>query len=356
MTTPTINFGITGPGMISEFHARAIAAINGAKLVAIHGRNQQRTQEFAAHHGCTPYLDYDTFLAHNNLDVVTICTPSGAHLEPAIAAAAAKKHVICEKPLEVTLPRIDQMISACSKAGVMLAGIFPRRFNPSAELLRKAIQDGRFGRIAMASAYVKWWRAQEYYDSAAWRGTWALDGGGALMNQSIHTIDLLLHVMGDVKSVHAQTKLVGHQGIEVEDVATAMLEFENGALGVIEGSTACWSETGHPAEIQISGDRGSAFMVDDKFRVWEFRDPQPNDDEVRARYGLTAADATTGAGAADPKAIDFSWHQRNFEDAIAAIRTGRPPRIDGHQARRSVALIRAIYQSAAAGGEKVLID
>jgi len=202
----------------------------------------------------------------------------------------------------------------------------------------------------MADAYVKWWRSQAYYDSGAWRGTWALDGGGALMNQSIHSIDLLLHVMGDVSAVRAETRLVAHRDIEVEDTAIAMLEFASGALGVIQGSTACWSSAGHPAEIHITGSEGSVFMSDDKFRVWEFLHAKPEDADIRRNLGSSAGAA--GAGAANPSAIDFSWHQRNFEDVIEALRDQRTPAIDGREGRRSVALINAIYRSAAAGGEK----
>jgi predicted dehydrogenase len=219
--------------------------------------------------------------------------------------------------------------------------------------LKRAVDDGRFGTIVFADAYVKWWRTQEYYDSGAWRGTWALDGGGALMNQSIHTIDLLLYVMGDVRHVRAQSRLAAHDNIEVEDVAVAMLEFENGAFGVIQGSTACWSGEGHAAEIQICGSAGSVFMADDRFRVWEFHQPHEDDAQILEEHGLHAAVA--GAGAADPKAIDFKWHQRNFEDAATAICTGQRPRIDGAEGRRAVALIRAVYGSAQNGGERVSV-
>jgi len=336
--------------MIAEFHARAIAAMADAQLVAVCSRRDETAIEFAARHGCAAYTDYDSFLAHEGLDVVTICTPSGAHLERVERAGAAGKHVICEKPLEVTTELIDRMIAVCEAADVMLAGIFPRRFNESTAILKSALDSGRFGKVAMADAYVKWWRSQEYYDSGAWRGTRALDGGGALMNQSIHTIDLLLYVMGDVKHVRAETTLVAHESIEVGATAVAMLEFENGALGVIQGSTACWSEQGHPAEVHVTGSAGSVFMSDDKFRVWEFADAQPMDSDVRRDFGLLRDGA--GAGAADPSAIDFSWHQRNFEDAIASLREQRPPAIDGHEGRRAVALINAIYRSAAAGGER----
>lgn len=353
MASAPLRFGIIGAGMIAEFHARAIAAMADAELVAVQARRGEAAEAFAQRHGCTAFGDLDAFLRHDPLDIVTICTPSGAHLEPTLAAAAAGKHVICEKPLEVTAARVDEMIAACQQAGVILAGIFPRRFNRSTELLKAAVDEGRFGTIVMADAYVKWWRTQDYYDSGAWRGSWALDGGGALMNQSIHTIDLLLHVMGDVRHVRAQTRLAAHDNIEVEDVAVAMLEFENGAFGVIQGATACWSKEGHAAEIQICGSAGSVFMADDKFRVWEFRDGRAEDADVVAAHGLAAEVA--GAGAADPGAIDFTWHQRNFEDAVAALRGGSRPRVDGAEGRRAVALIRAIYDSAERGGEKVMV-
>lgn len=351
MSVDRVRFGIVGAGMIAEFHALAIEAMADAELVAVFARRPEAAEVLAARFGCTAYTDYAAFLDHDGLDIVTICTPSGAHLEPVVAAAAAGKHILCEKPLEVTCARIDQMIATCDEANVMLAGIFPRRFNPATELLRDAVAKGRFGKIASADASVKWWRSQDYYDSGAWRGTHELDGGGALMNQSIHTVDLLLHVMGDVKAVWAQTRLVAHSGIDVEDTAVAMLEFENGALGTIQGSTACWSEKGHPAEVQICGSHGSVFMADDRFRVWEFREPETADAEILATYGQKSDAA--GAGAADPTAIDFGWHQANFEDAVKAMHEGRAPSVDGREARRAVALIRAIYQSAASGGAKV---
>jgi UDP-N-acetyl-2-amino-2-deoxyglucuronate dehydrogenase len=351
MAKPSVGFGIIGVGMIAEFHAQAIHAIEGAHLVASYSRNDSSLTEFAQRHGGGTYTDIGEFLARDDLDIVAICSPSGAHLEPCLAAAAAGKHVICEKPLEVTTARVDAMIDACDAAGVMLAGIFPRRFNPSTSHLKHAIDQGRFGKIAMVEASVKWWRTQAYYDSGDWRGTWALDGGGALMNQGIHTIDLLLHLMGDVQSVRAETGLVAHAGIEVEDTAIAMLTFTNGTMGVIQGSTACWSATGHPAEIHIMGSGGSAIMADNRFRVWEFQNAIPEDSAIRETFG--AQDGDAGAGAADPGAIDFKWHQRNFEDALAALQRGEAPRVNGAEARRAVALIRAIYDSAAQGGRKV---
>ena len=351
MSEKIYTFGIVGAGMISKFHAKAFEAMPNAKLVAIFDMSSERAEAFAAENDCTAYSEAAAFMAHD-MDFVTICTPSGAHMDAAILAANAGKHVIVEKPVDVTTEKIDAIIEACNKNDVQLISILPRRFNQSTKIFKQAIDDGRFGKIVLADAYVKWWRTQAYYDSAAWRGTWALDGGGALMNQSIHTIDLLLHLMGDVKSVCAFTGLEAHTDIEVEDVAVAILQFANGARGVIQGSTACWSKEGHPAQVQISGDAGSAFMVDDKFSVWEFEAEQPSDAEVLATYGV-AAEETAGAGAADPSAISFEWHQRNFEEAIAAVSEGRPSTTSGQEGRRAVELICAIYESAKNNGQRV---
>jgi predicted dehydrogenase len=218
-------------------------------------------------------------------------------------------------------------------------------------VFKQAVDEGRFGRITLADAYIKWFRTQQYYDQGGWRGTWRLDGGGALMNQSIHTIDQLLHLVGDVESVSAFATRAAHERIEVEDVATAVLRFRNGALGVIEGSTACFSRLGHGAEVHVCGTEGSVFMRDEVFTAWDFRREQPEDAAILARFGPKAGAA--GVGAADPKAINFLAHQRVFEDMAAAITTGRPPAVTGVEARRSVEVILAIYQSALAGGAPV---
>ena len=346
--------GIIGAGVIGDFHAEALNAMPGAELVAAYARRDERAQAFAQAHGCSAYSDLGQFLAHEGMDVVTVASVSGAHLDHVQAAAQAGKHIICEKPLEVTTARIDQMIRVCEEAGVMLAGIFPRRFNPSTEIFKKAIENGRLGKVVLVDVAIKWWRSQEYYDSGAWRGTWDLDGGGALMNQSIHTIDLMLHLLGPVKSVRASCGLEAHEGIEVEDVAVAMVEFANGARGVIQASTACYSNTGLPASIHVCGDKGSIRMCDDKFDLWDLKRTLPRDEEILERFGVGAVQ--TGAGAADPKAIDFQWHQSNFEDALEALSRGESPQVDGTEARKAVELIEAVYQSAKAGGEKMVLS
>jgi UDP-N-acetyl-2-amino-2-deoxyglucuronate dehydrogenase len=343
-------FGIIGCGMISHFHAQAIEAMPNAHLVCVMDRSAACAMSLGPKYDCTAYTDLDEFLAHPGLDIVTIATPSGAHLEPVEAAAKAGKHIICEKPLEVTLERIDRMIAACEQNKVLLAGVFPRRFNPSTIEFKKAIDSGRLGRITLADAYIKWYRTQEYYDSGAWRGTWALDGGGALMNQSIHTIDLLYHLAGDLDTVSAFGDLAIHRDIEVEDNAAAVVRFKSGALGVIEGSTSCFSNTGHPAEVHVCGEAGSIFMKDDAFTVWDFKEAGPDDERIKQEF---KSQEGVGAGAADPKAISFIGHQWNFEDFISALEAGRRPAVDGHEARKSVEIILAIYESALAGGKPV---
>ena len=344
-------FGIVGCGMVAGFHAKAIAAMKGGHLACVFSRNRKNADRIADAYGCTAYTDYQKFLSHSGLDIVTIATPSGAHLEPAQQAARAGKHVLCEKPLEVTLERIDKMIATCRQHKVMLAGIFQRRYFESVGIIKKAVDDGRLGRITLADAYIKWYRNQAYYDSGYWRGTWKLDGGGALMNQSIHTIDLLYYLAGAVDWVCAFADRAIHERIETEDNAVAILKFKNGAMGVIQGSTACYSPEGHPAEVHLCGSDGSIFLRDDRLAVWEFKKGRSNDKKIIQKYGVQAR--TGGAGAADPAAISFREHQRNFEDAVRALKQGTRPLVDGPEGRKSVEIILAIYRSALTGGKPV---
>lgn len=337
----SMGFGIIGCGMISRFHCRAIQDIRGAKVAACYSRSFDSAQALAAEFGGQPYDSLDKMLADPQVDIVTICTPSGAHMEPAIAAAKAGKHVIVEKPLEVTLKRCDKMIQACEDAGVVLSTIFPSRFHESSQLLKKAIESGRFGRLTLGDAYVKWYRTQEYYDSGAWRGTWELDGGGALMNQAIHSVDLLTWLMGPVAEISAHTATLAHDRIEVEDVATATVRFENGALGVIEATTAAYP--GSLKRIEIHGSEGSAVVEEEDITQWDFARSRAQDQALRDRMlGKTE----TGGGAADPAAIGHAAHTKQFKDVLKAIRSGQTPSIDGREGRRSVEIILAIYQAA----------
>jgi UDP-N-acetyl-2-amino-2-deoxyglucuronate dehydrogenase len=344
-------FGIIGCGMVADFHALAIEAMKGGHLECVFSRNRVNAERIAKKFDCKVYTDYPSFLAHPKLDIVTVATPSGAHLEPVEKAAKAGKHIICEKPLEITLERVDKMIRVCRRNKVMLAGIFPRRFNAATAAFKKAVESGRLGKVAMADAYIKWYRTQEYYDNGKWRGTWKLDGGGAMMNQAIHTIDLLYYLAGDVSTVCAFADRSVHKRIEVEDIAVAVVRFKSGAMGVIEGSTACYSPTGNPAEVHMCGSDGSIFMQDNSFTVWDFRKKRAADKKIKDT--LWADPGNLGVGAADPSAIDFIGFQKNFEDAVRALKKGTRPLIDGREARKSIEIILATYQSAMSGGKPV---
>lgn len=347
-----MRFGIIGGGMIAHHHAKAIQDMHNGTLEAIYARRPEAAKELAHLYNCKAYSDLDKLLSDTNIDIVTIATPSGKHMEPTIAAANAGKHIICEKPLEINPQRIQKMIDAADNNNVVLSGIFNRRFNPAVGALKQAVDKNRFGQLTLCDAQIKWYRDQEYYDSGEWRGTWELDGGGALMNQSIHTIDLLLYFAGPVKQLSASVATLTHEGIEVEDNAVVMLEFENGALGTIQASTSCWSSCGLPAQIQICGDQGSAFLVDDKFSHWDFKNPSPEDDNIQSMM----VNGIGGIGANDPNAIDHIGHIRNFEDVVDAINQNRPPSISSREAAKAVELICAIYQSANNNGQWVQVN
>jgi predicted dehydrogenase len=248
--------------------------------------------------------------------------------------------LLVEKPIEITLSRIDAMLEAAKRAGVVLACVFPFRFSAGVAPVREALASGRLGRLSLADAYVKWHRPQSYYDGS-WRGSLALDGGGALMNQSIHTIDLLQWLAGPVTSVFGRTATLAHR-MEAEDTASAVLTFANGALGAIQGATSAWP--GDPSRIELHGDRGTIALEDARIVTWKLADAAPGEEER-----MLNLEASAGSGASDPMAIGYERHRRQIVDMIEAIRDGRPPAILGAEARRSVEIIRAIYRSAASG-------
>jgi predicted dehydrogenase len=330
--------------MIAHHHAKAIEGVDGAHVAAIASRSEQHAKSVAEQIGCRGYGELSAMLADPEVEVVSICTPSGAHLEPAVAAAEAGKHVIVEKPLEISLRRCDAIIEAADRNGVQLGGIFQSRFFEASRLVKTAVDAGRFGEMVLADAYVKWFRPQTYYDEGGWKGTAAYDGGGALMNQSIHAIDLLMWFGGPVRSVHAYKGVRGHERIEVEDTGVAALEFESGAMGVIEGSTAVFP--GFLKRIELSGTEGSVILEEEDLKTWAFSNEDEEDERIRERYG---AKTTSGGGASDPGAIGTVAHRRQFEDFLGALDSGRPVELDGVEARKAVALILAIYESAAIG-------
>jgi len=337
-------FGVVGCGMIAGFHARAIADVRGARLVACCDVREEAAKGFAAQHGCRDYTDLRAMLADTNVDIVTVTTPSGSHLEPAVAAARAGKHVIVEKPLEITLKRCDRIINECKKNKVKLGTIFQSRFHDSLIELRRAVDEKRFGRLIMGDAYVKWYRSQQYYDSGAWRGTWELDGGGALMNQAIHNVDLLTWLMGPVVEIRAHTATLAHKRIAVEDVATGSLRFANGALGVIEASTAVYP--GSPKRLEIRGTEGSVVIEEDDIVEWNFAKKSRRDATILRRMQKKKSG---GGGASDPAAISHETHARQFRDFVEALGKRRAPAVDGAEGRRSVEIILGLYRAAESG-------
>jgi UDP-N-acetyl-2-amino-2-deoxyglucuronate dehydrogenase len=339
-----IGFGIVGCGMIANFHAKAIEHIREAKIVACTDSIPASAERFSQANGCQPYGTVKEMLADPAVNIVTVCTPSGAHRDPAVAAANAGKHVIVEKPLEITLARCDAIINACRKNGVLLATIFPSRFSDANVAVKQAITEGRFGKLTLGDAYVKWWRTQQYYDSGGWRGTWALDGGGAYMNQAIHNVDLLYWLMGDVAEVSGVTATLAHERIEVEDVGVAAVRFKNGALGTIEATTSAFP--GLLKKTEIHGTAGSAIVEQDDILLWSFEKKSAKDAAIRKKF---AQKVGGGGGASDPAAISFVGHQKQIQDFVNAITKGRKPLVDGEEGRKSVEIILAIYKSAWSG-------
>ena len=338
-----IGFAIIGTGMIAEFHATAIAQVPHTRLVAALSRNRSARESFASKFNCEPVESLQTLIANPAIHAFCITTPSGAHAESAVPILQAGKAVLCEKPLDVSLDAVDSIIAAERQGGGLLAGVFQNRLGRAAGIIKEAINAGRFGNLALCSAYIKWWRNPEYYSSSTWKGTLRLDGGGALMNQGIHAVDLLQWLVGLPDKVAAFQARRAHPGIEAEDTLSATLHFPSGALGVIEASTS--SYPGSDLRIEITGDRGSAALINDKIVRWDFADRLPGDDDVLKNE----AAGKIGGGTADPKAISVEGHRRLVEDLAAALRENRPPMIPGEEARRAVSLVLACYESARTG-------
>ncbi len=346
MSSRQVGFAIVGCGMIARFHARALAEVPDARLTALVSRSEASARAMADQLGldCALATNLDTVLARPDVQVVIVTTPSGAHLEPALAAARAGKHVVVEKPLEITTARCDQIIDACDRHGVKLCTIFPSRFGDANQELKKAVEAGRFGRLTLGETTCKWWRPQSYYDEGGWKGTKALDGGGALMNQAIHNVDLLLWMMGPATRVSGFTATLAHERIEVEDTAVACLHFANGALGVIQATTSV--HPGLPKTIAIHGDKGTVVIEQDDVLRWELTPETPEDQAIKQRF---AQKTGASGGSSNPAAISHIGHARQLADFVRAIQTNTAPLVDGREGRKAVAVIEAIYQSAETG-------
>ena len=328
-----VAFGIVGPGMIGKVHAEAIQAIPNARLVAVCGRNATKTNEFATRFGATSYTDYEQFLAHPGLQVINLCTPSGQHAEEGSAAARAGKHVLTEKPIETTLAKADALIAACDTAGVRLGVIFQSRFLPAVLRIKQALDENRLGKLILCDAIVKWYRAPEYY-ADSWHGTQALDGGGALINQAIHTVDLLRWLVGPVETAFALKGALRYPQIEGEDTLVSCLRFQSGALGVIQATTSV--KPGFKRRVELSGERGTIILDGDAISVWA----------IDGEEAAPSNDAQLTDGSANPAAISNEGHRMQIEDMVNAVLENRAPLIDGREGRLSLELVEALYASA----------
>lgn len=335
-----VGYGIIGCGVIAPWHARAFKNIAEAKLVAvcdiIPEKAEKLKTDFEAEYA---YTDYREMLARDDIHIVSISTPSGMHADIGIDAAMAGKHILTEKPIDINLVKIDKLIQTCDVQNVKLACIFQRRTSNLWKLVKRTVDEGKLGKMVLASAYLKYFRSQEYYDSADWRGTWALDGGGALMNQGVHLVDILRWIMGPVDTIFAFADHLARK-IEVEDTAVASMRFKSGAFGTLEGTTSVMPGMAH--RMEFHGEKGTIAVDGEKIVRWDV----PGDDKEEVLKGL---EDKVGDASSDPTAIGADGHQQQIADLIAAAKEDRDPMISGREARNAVELILAVYQSAKSG-------
>lgn len=324
-----MNFAIIGYGTIGKTHAQVLSHLEGAALTAIATRDPAKARAAGEAYGCAWYTDYREMLKRDDIDVVTICTPAVLHLPMALDVAAAGKHCVVEKPIEIDPDRALQMIRAFEDRGLTLSVIFQHRFDPASQALKAAIDAGALGPLRYGTAKTVWFRDEAYYRASIWRGAWDGDGGGALMNQAIHSIDLLQYLMGPVRAVCGRYDTLAHD-IPAEDIGLALLRFESGALGVVEGMTLAWP--GRPAEVAVYGQDGSAGIQDDVLAYYALRKGADAQLDALLRAGKED-------GARHPSFV------RQYQDVISAIREGRAPLVTGRSALHAVQIVQAIYRS-----------
>jgi UDP-N-acetyl-2-amino-2-deoxyglucuronate dehydrogenase len=332
------HIGIIGGGGISDTHARAILEIDGSEIAAFVGHNQEKVTRLADRYDATAYPDLTTFLNHKPMDLVVIGSPSALHAEQGIAAARCGLHVLVEKPLDVNVERAAELIKECQRAAVKLGVCFQDRFAPNVVRLKQLIDDRRLGKPILVSGRVKWYRPPEYYRDSRWRGVPELDGGGALINQAIHTVDLLLYLMGDVRRVYAITATALHE-IRSEDTVVATLEFANGALGTLEATTSVYP--GYDRRIELTGSEGTIILEQDRIINVDLKIPVTD--------LVVSAPENRNLSSSSPVVSDVSGHKKILEDFLWAIANDSAPRCDGREGLRSVALVEAIYRSARTG-------
>lgn len=340
MNLSEIRFGIIGCGTISGWHANAINSLDGAELAGVYDYNGSAAESFAGKYGTKVFDTLEQLILSDDIDAVCICTPSGLHARQAVMAAKAGKHVIVEKPMALNPEEADKVIEAVEAGGVKLAVISQLRFSPAVKKLKEAVDSGLLGKIVMGDIYMKFHRSQEYYDKGGWRGKWAMDGGGALMNQGIHGVDLLQYIMGPVESVFAYAGTLVRK-IEVEDTAVAAVKFRNGAMGVIQATTSLYP--GYPRRLEINGDKGSIVLEEDSIIHWDIEGmPLPEDISLQG---------TLSRAANDPAAFGNEGHITQIKDMLEALRNDRKPMVDAYEGKKPIDIINAVYQSAKSGKE-----
>jgi UDP-N-acetyl-2-amino-2-deoxyglucuronate dehydrogenase len=333
----TVRIGLIGGGNISETHARAASEIPGVSVAAVYGTNAEKVAGLSAQYGATPYADFDKFLSHKPMDLVAIGSPSGVHAEQGIAAAHKGLHVLTEKPLDINTVRADQLIAATEQARVKLGVFFQDRFKTDLIRLKELVADGILGKLILVDARVKWFRPPSYYGDSKWRGTLRLDGGGALINQAIHTLDLLLWVCGEVSAVEAVRRTALHT-IEAEDTLVASLEFKNGAIGGFQAATSAFP--GYPRRVELTGSEGTIIVEHDRLLSADLRQPPKSFQSTGNDQNASASSATVS---------DVRGHKAALMDFIHAIETNGTPRCSGFEGRKSVALVEAIYVACTSG-------
>ncbi|HKB17448.1 MAG TPA: Gfo/Idh/MocA family oxidoreductase [Candidatus Dormibacteraeota bacterium] len=332
-------FGIIGCGVIAPFHANAIGELPGARLVAVADAVPERARDMASAYGAEA-VEIDALLQRPDIEVVCICVPSGMHADIGARVAAEGKHVVVEKPIEVTLVATDRLIAACPESGVTLSVISQHRWDRGVRELKELVEGGRLGRLVLGGAIVKWYRTQDYYASGTWRGTRRLDGGGALMNQGIHYVDLLQWMIGPVERVFARCRTSAHDAIEVEDIALAVLSFASGAVGVVECSTAVYP--GFSERLEVTATGGTVIVEAGAMRVREMKDEKVE----TSAYGANAENAAAVSSAPE---VPYLGHREQLREVLEAIEAGRAPAIDGAEARKPLEIILAAYESGRTG-------
>ncbi len=337
-TSGKYNLGIVGCGTISRVHAEAIRRNNRAELVSACSRSKEKRDSFCKEFGISGHSDYKEFLNSDELDMVVLCTPNGTHLDYGIQAADAGKHLIIEKPLEITVERGKQLVEHCKSRGVELAVIYQSRFIDDVRRMKQAIDDGKIGQSVMVRASIKWFRDQDYYKSAPWRGSFKLDGGGALINQGIHTVDLMLWLAGPVASVQAYKDTLTHDGIEGEDNIVASMKFRSGALGVLEASTSIVPSQNRI--IEIHGTSGTAILDGDNFTI--LSDEDTSDSDAKSEADKKSA----SSGSSSPLAgFTNSHHAEQYRQIFQHLDSGAQPPVSGEESLNSLAFVQAAYMS-----------